>query len=136
MTSHLAGTACIISAVADAKQDVSVLTEAMHDACAQSGIQVKGRFRKLGWRQHLSAVEADVIVTGNIGSARQAIEAILPDATDIALLADANRRKQLLISDMDSTIIHNEVIDELAIEAGKAKEVTNITEQAMVGDIN
>lgn len=136
MTSHLAGTACIISAVADAKQDVSVLTEAMHDACAQSGIQVKGRFRKLGWRQHLSAIEADVIVTGDIGSARQAIEAILPDATDIALLADANRRKQLLISDMDSTIIEQECLDELAAYAGIKDEIAAITARAMAGELN
>lgn len=136
MTSHLAGTACIISAVADAKQDVSVLTEAMHDACAQSSIQVKGRFRKLGWRQHLSAVEADVIVTGDIGSARQAIEAILPDATDIALLTDANRRKQLLISDMDSTIIEQECLDELAAYAGIKDEIAAITARAMAGELN
>lgn len=48
----------------------------------------------------------------------------------------ANRRKKLLISDMDSTMITVECIDELADFVGKKAEVSVITERAMNGELN
>src|SRR5581483_1647168 len=47
-----------------------------------------------------------------------------------------NRRKQLLIADMDSTIICCECIDELADMAGIKPKVAAITERAMRGEID
>lgn len=49
---------------------------------------------------------------------------------------DANRRKKLLISDMDSTIIEQECIDELADEMGIKPHVAEITERAMRGELD
>lgn len=49
---------------------------------------------------------------------------------------DANRRKKLLISDMDSTIIQQECIDELADEMGIKPYVADITERAMRGELD
>jgi phosphoserine phosphatase len=49
---------------------------------------------------------------------------------------DANRRKKLLISDMDSTIIQQECIDELADEMGIKPHVADITERAMRGELD
>jgi phosphoserine phosphatase len=46
------------------------------------------------------------------------------------------RRKRLLISDMDSTIIGQECLDELADFAGLKAEVSAITERAMRGELN
>ncbi len=46
-----------------------------------------------------------------------------------------NRKKKLLIADMDSTIIKEESLDELARQIGKEKEVSYITNQAMNGKI-
>lgn len=46
------------------------------------------------------------------------------------------RRKKLLISDMDSTMITVECIDELADFVGKKSEVAQITERAMNGELN
>jgi len=43
------------------------------------------------------------------------------------------RRKKLLIADMDSTIIKEESLDELAKQIGKEKEVSFITNEAMNG---
>lgn len=43
---------------------------------------------------------------------------------------------KLAVFDMDSTLIQHEVIDELAIEAGKGVEVAAITEKAMRGEID
>lgn len=49
---------------------------------------------------------------------------------------DGNRRKKLLISDMDSTIIQQECIDELAEEMGIKPRVAEITERAMRGELD
>ncbi len=46
-----------------------------------------------------------------------------------------NRKKKLLIADMDSTIIKEESLDELARQIGKEKEVSFITNEAMNGRI-
>jgi len=55
---------------------------------------------------------------------------------DIAVLPAENRRKKLLISDMDSTMIQQECIDELADFIGKKSEIAAITERAMQGALN
>lgn len=55
---------------------------------------------------------------------------------DFAVLPYAGRRKRLLVADMDSTIIMQECIDELAAEAGVGEAVSAVTEQAMNGVID
>ena len=47
-----------------------------------------------------------------------------------------NRKKKLLLADMDSTIIKEESLDELAKQIGKEKEVKRITNDAMNGRID
>ncbi|KAI9099484.1 HAD-like domain-containing protein [Phlyctochytrium arcticum] len=58
--------------------------------------------------------------------------------TDVALqLNDVYRKhKRLVIFDMDSTLIQQEVIDEIAKHAGVVAEVAKITEAAMNGEID
>ena len=55
---------------------------------------------------------------------------------DANVIPAENRRKKLLIADMDSTIIQQECIDELAEYAGKRKEISDITERAMRGELD
>lgn len=55
---------------------------------------------------------------------------------DIAILPATNRRKKLLIADMDSTFIAQECIDELGIAAGAGEAVTAITYRAMRGELD
>ncbi|MEZ5930518.1 MAG: phosphoserine phosphatase SerB [Alphaproteobacteria bacterium] len=55
---------------------------------------------------------------------------------DLALLPPGPRRKRLLISDMDSTMITVECIDELADFAGVKAEVAAITRRAMNGELD
>ncbi len=55
---------------------------------------------------------------------------------DINILPAANRRKKLLVADMDSTIIGCECIDELADMAGIRPKVAAITERVMRGDMD
>ena len=54
---------------------------------------------------------------------------------DYAFLTDKNRRKKLLIADMDSTMIGQECIDELADFVGIKDRVSDITERAMRGEL-
>jgi len=54
---------------------------------------------------------------------------------DIVVQDQANRRKKALLADMDSTLIQQECIDELAAEAGVGQQVAQITERAMRGEI-
>ena len=55
---------------------------------------------------------------------------------DIVLQSIKNRRKKILLADMDSTIIEQECIDELADEAGAGERVAEITKRAMNGELD
>ncbi|PJF09724.1 phosphoserine phosphatase SerB [Pseudorhodobacter sp. MZDSW-24AT] len=59
-----------------------------------------------------------------------------PLRIDLAVQPSANRRKRLLIADMDSTMIQQECIDELADEAGVGAYVAGITARAMNGELD
>ncbi len=54
---------------------------------------------------------------------------------DINLVDTADRRKKLLIADMDSTIINVECLDELADMAGLKPQIAAITDRAMRGEL-
>jgi phosphoserine phosphatase len=54
---------------------------------------------------------------------------------DVIVQRVQGRRKKLLLADMDSTMIGQECIDELAAAAGKRAYVAAITERAMRGEI-
>lgn len=54
---------------------------------------------------------------------------------DVVVQPQADRRKKLLLADMDSTMIGQECIDELADFAGLKAHVAAITERAMRGEI-
>ena len=55
---------------------------------------------------------------------------------DLVFQPSDNRRKRLLIADMDSTMIQQECIDELAAEAGIGAGVAEITARAMNGELD
>lgn len=66
-------------------------------------------------------------------AAAKALEEI---GCDFFVQEDDNRKKKLLISDMDSTIINQECIDEIADKLGIKDKVSSITESAMNGEID
>jgi len=77
---------------------------------------------------------ADLSFTGDFKAARWALSGL--DGVDAAVQPDEPRWKRLLVADMDSTIIGQECIDELADYAGLKAEVAQITERAMRGEID
>jgi len=55
---------------------------------------------------------------------------------DLVVVPNAGRRKKMLLADMDSTMIQQECIDELADEAGVGVRVKDITARAMNGELD
>ena len=77
---------------------------------------------------------ADFHFTGDLKSARWALEPLAD--VDVFVQADEPRFRRLLVADMDSTIIGQECIDELADLAGLKREIADITERAMQGKLD
>ena len=78
---------------------------------------------------------ADIGFSGGIDAGRAALQP-MEAHFDIAVQSGEHRRKMLLVSDMDSTIITVECIDELADYAGIKPEIAAITERAMAGELD
>jgi phosphoserine phosphatase len=57
-------------------------------------------------------------------------------ALDGVVVAAAGRRKKLLVADMESTMIKNEMLDELADFLGLREKIAGITARAMNGEID
>jgi phosphoserine phosphatase len=55
---------------------------------------------------------------------------------DAVVLPTANRRKRLLVADMESTMIENEMLDELADFLGLRETIAGITARAMNGELD
>ena len=77
---------------------------------------------------------ADLSFTGDRRAARWALAAL--EGADAVVQSDDPRWKRLLVADMDSTIIGQECIDELADYVGLKDKVARITERAMQGEID
>lgn len=78
---------------------------------------------------------ADINFDGDVMAARLAMSP-LADELDFAVQDNASRSKKLLISDMDSTMITVECIDELADYAGIKEQIAEVTEAAMQGKLD
>jgi len=99
------------------------------DRLGAAGCQVSKAFDIIDGRV------ADIFFDGDPDQARKTLKN-LGRTIDIAVQSAANRRKKLLISDMDSTMITVECIDELASYAGIKDKIAEITERAMQGELD
>src|SRR5207302_6925764 len=75
------------------------------------------------------------------GIGREAAEAAARQAIgnapiDVLVQPTAGRRKRVLVADLESTIIENEMLDELADFVGRRSEVAEITRRAMNGELD
>ncbi len=89
-----------------------------------------------GTPQRLGPDAADIVFApaGDTRAIAEELRGILADV-DIVVQPAAHRRKKLFLADMDSTMIQQECIDELADYAGLKSHVAAITERAMRGEI-
>jgi phosphoserine phosphatase len=69
----------------------------------------------------------------NLGEVRDSLQA---EGVDLVAQPSEGRRKRMLLADMDSTMIGQECVDELAAEAGVGEEVAAITRRAMNGELD
>jgi phosphoserine phosphatase len=76
----------------------------------------------------------DLRVSGDIRAVRWALDGL--ERVDVFVQPEENRFKRLLIADMDSTIVGQECLDELADFAGLKREIAEITERAMQGKLD
>jgi phosphoserine phosphatase len=127
MTDHVL---TLISAVRDGLAAETV--DAIRDALRNLGADVD-RPDWLAERTVCDIPFADL----NDDQADAAARALLGDApVDVLAQPVAERRKRLLIADMESTLIENEMLDELAEYVGKRAEIAQITARAMNGELD
>jgi phosphoserine phosphatase len=106
------------------------LSEATLDRAAQALSGVERR----RWLDE--GVAADLVFTGDLNAKRAALASALADERmDVIVQPLAGRAKRLLVADMDSTLIGQECVDELAAFAGVGDRVAAITERAMRGEV-
>lgn len=91
------------------------------------------------WLSHGDAWELPIAIPQGAGGLARAIAAAIGDPpVDINIVAGAGaeRRKRLLCADMESTVIEQELIDEIAGLAGCRAEIAAVTASAMRGEID
>jgi phosphoserine phosphatase len=116
--------ATLIAAPARANLDLATV-EALRDAWAGSAIT---------WLNPGIAAEfALESVPGNRWDVWQGLQGL---GIDLVVQPAEGRRKQMLLADMDSTMIQQECIDELADVAGVGARVKEITARAMNGELD
>ncbi|AHM03416.1 Phosphoserine phosphatase [Roseibacterium elongatum DSM 19469] len=85
------------------------------------------------WLNPNHAAEFEVArLPSNIDSVWESLQG---EGVDMIAQPSAGRRKKMLLADMDSTMIRQECIDELAAEAGVGDRVAKITARAMNGEL-
>ena len=80
-------------------------------------------------------IACDLHFGGDPVAARAALENAFAGA-DVIVQRKADRRRRMLVADMDSTMITIECIDELADYAGIKPQIAEITERAMRGELD
>lgn len=88
------------------------------------------------WLAHGDAWEVPVSTDASLRSRVQMEVSSLPVDVNVLPTSGADRRKRLLVADMESTIIVQECLDELAEYAGIRPRIAAITERAMRGELD
>ncbi len=95
------------------------------------------RVRRLS-REPVTTVEFDVSGDDVLVLRRELAAAATAHGVDVAVSPAglARRGRRLVVMDVDSTLIQDEVIELLAAHAGRAAEVAAVTERAMRGELD
>lgn len=100
---------------------------------------VEGTAQKLGGGDILwlnQNIAADITLAGEPTGTESLWEALQRQQIDMIIQPAEGRAKHILIADMDSTMIQQECIDELADVAGVGARVAGITARAMNGELD
>jgi phosphoserine phosphatase len=88
------------------------------------------------WLALGEAADIDFDGNGDRRTLADTLRAAAGPGIDVVVQPSAHRRKKLFLADMDSTMIGQECIDELADVLGVKSHVAAITERAMRGEID
>jgi len=88
------------------------------------------RLNDVRWLAHGEALDCDA---SQEAVARKLCAGL---AVDINVVPKANRKKRILLADMDSTMIQQECIDELGVVAGVGDYIKDITARSMRGELD
>ena len=101
--------------------------------------RARGALPAAGTPQRLGPDAADIPFSAEHAADQrtlaESIHKLTGGGIDVVVQASTNRRKKLFLADMDSTMIGQECIDELADYAGLKDRIAAITERAMRGEI-
>lgn len=100
------------------------------------GPEVLGLVRELGGGAPHWLAEGDACEVPDFERLPEFMVDIRRFPIDAAVVSIHNRRKRLLIADMDSTMIQQECIDELGVKAGVGDRIKDITLRAMKGELD
>jgi phosphoserine phosphatase len=123
----------VLSLVAGAKASLDQNTVALAaEQAAQAGAS------SLSAADWLAANRAcDISFEGDASAVAAKVRAVLTTKlVDANVVAEEGRRKKLLVADMESTVIENEMLDELAEFVGARDRVAEITRRAMNGELD
>ena len=113
------------------------IRSALSDALIARAAQALPGFAATRWLE--PGIAADLFFQGDdaaLSLAGERLHAVLAGEQIDAIAQSAHgRRKKLLVADMDSTLIGQECVDELAARIGAGAHVAAITERAMRGEI-
>jgi len=79
---------------------------------------------------------AEFTIPQTPSNAPEVWQSLHEQGVDLVIQPAEGRRKKMLLADMDSTMIRQECIDELAAEAGFGARVADITARAMNGELD
>ena len=114
---------CLIANPIDSELDLALAAKVVK--------QVGG---ELNWLNH--SIACEILEPKSTDALAEARAIIGTAKVDVALLPTENRRKHILVADMDSTMINEECIDELAAALGIKDQVADITDRAMRGELD
>jgi len=114
---------CLIANPADPVIDSALVAAIQHETRGE-----------INWLHQRIACDIEAPKAADPVAAARAVIGNRP--VDVALVPAEGRRKQVLVADMDSTMIEQECIDELADAVGIKAEVAAITERAMNGELD
>jgi phosphoserine phosphatase len=114
---------CLLANPADPAIDSALLAAIQHETQGE-----------INWLHQRIACEIHAPRAADPVAAARSVIGSRP--VDVALVPDEGRRKLVLVADMDSTMIEQECIDELADAVGIKAQVADITERAMNGELD
>jgi phosphoserine phosphatase len=114
---------CLIANPADPALDSALVAAIQHE----TGGEINWLHQRIACEIHAPKAQAPLGIARNVIGRR---------AVDAAIVPSEGRRKLVLVADMDSTMIEQECIDELADAVGIKAEVAAITERAMNGELD